>query len=266
MKENIVPFFNQVIQYLRENFKPALQKFGRFVAIKCRALTGYAEQLFSRVSQYLQRLELRRRLANAFANILVRVSEFGEAVIRVLGIQIRIGFINLLRDFNGGFFPIVEAILIDLMHVGRIILIQFGRINYQIIQGVWNDVKEKFKRVKNSIKASFARLGTKIKAAIKTTAKKLGKKAIAVIKTKLLHPLWEKVKSDWRKLMKLVFSPRWRRWFANIVDFCRKEIDQHPRVRDKLQEIWNVVENHVHCMVWAIILLVVPSKSVWIHK
>ena len=60
------------------------------------------------------------------------MSEFGEAVIRVLGIQIRIGFRNLLRDFNGGFFPIVEAILIDLMHVGRIILIQFGRINYQI--------------------------------------------------------------------------------------------------------------------------------------
>ena len=53
VKENIVPFFNQVVQYLRENFKPALQKFGRFVAIKCRALTGYAEQLFSRVSQYL---------------------------------------------------------------------------------------------------------------------------------------------------------------------------------------------------------------------
>ena len=80
--------------------------------------------------------------------------------------------------------PIVEALLIDLMYAGRHLLIQLG-------QGVWNDVKEKFKRAKDSIKASFTSLGAKIKAAIKTSAKKLGNKAIAVVKDRILHSLWE---------------------------------------------------------------------------
>ena len=100
LNENIGPFISQVAQYLRENFKPALQKLGRFLAIQCRALAGNINQLFSRVNRYLQSGELKRKLANTLAKVLARVKEIGEAMIRVLHVQIPIAFRNLLHDFN----------------------------------------------------------------------------------------------------------------------------------------------------------------------
>ena len=260
VRENIVPFFGQVARYLSNNFKPALQKLGRFLVTKCRALAAYINQQFTKLNRYLHSSELKRKILEVFAKAAAKLKEIGGAVISVLRIQIPIALRNLLHDFNNGFFVHVEALLIDLMCVGGRLLIQIGQINLQVIEGLWNDVKEKLNQARARIKASFASLGSKIKAAIKENAKKLGQKAITALKNRILHPLWEWAKSDWRKLTRLIWdhmSPRWLRWLSR---FIRDELNQHPQVRHRLEEIVNGVGIRVFSVTLAMYLLLMSSK------
>lgn len=257
VKNNTISFIGQVAMYIFRNFKPAVRKLGKFLATKCRTLASYVNQLFQKVMQ--QSRELIRKFAEVCQRAAIKMRERGRAMINFLRVHIPIAFRNLLHDFNHGFLPPMEALFIDLMRVGRVILVRLGQFNIQVAKAMWKDIKDKLKQTKESL----ANLGSTIKDAIKRNAKKLGKRVLTGIKNGILHPLWEWVKSDWRRLGRWVWdhmSPRWRNWLLNIFGFLRDELNEHPEVRDQLEGFMNNVGVRVFYAVTAMIFLLISSK------
>lgn len=251
VKENFAPFLYKVAKYIRKNFRPMVHKIGKFLKAKCQALASYTKQKLKEMHRYL-----RKKVVEGFRKSITKLREICRDMIQFIRTQVPIAVRNLVRDFNNGFFPLAEALMIDLCRAGRQIFFMVAQFNVQLAVGVWNDIKDKVRRARDNVKAGLANLGSRIKDKLKEIAKRVGERALQTAKRRILHPLWEWVKSDFHRLMKLIWD---NRVFSRLVNFLRNKLNEHPQVRNRLEDIVNGVVVQVSLIV-VVILSVIASR------
>ena len=185
----------------------------------------------------------------------------GRDVVRFFRTQVTIAVGNLVRDFNNGFFPLVQALMTDLRHAGGRFLTTLAHFNMQVAEGVWNDIKDKLQRAKDNMKAGLVSLGRRMKGKLKEIAQGLGQKALQTFKTRVLRPLWEWVKSDWHKITRWISENISPQFLSRLANFIRNELNEHPQVRERFEDVLNGVNIHVSVIVVTIILTIAGRRS-----
>lgn len=157
---------------------------------------------------------------------------------------------NLWNDFRHS--PLITAIRIDMI---ELFALTSRALIIWVTRSMWNGTRFTLTQAKAKITSAMAILGKKIKNKVTSNAKKLAKRACMA--------LWNWAKDDWQKVTQLIqdyISPRWKEWLSKIFRFMRDELNEHPQVQLRLEQLRNGVEIRVLCATSCIILILLSSK------